>query len=277
MPEGGLELDRRNSRPYSKIGTTGMNNDQGLPRAMLAAERKAAHVARWLIAAIREGRYRFGDKLPPERTLAEMLNVSRTAVREALSSLQMMGLVEPRVGDGNYVVGTVDSTVDVDELLAALQESGALVEIWRIRRELETLIVKLAVDKATPEDHVALKHALLKIQRAAELGDVDEYLEANDQFHLSIAQAAKNPFLKRGLLPLMEITNYQLGREISPQYLRDHAEELFDKHQTLAEAIADKSWGTAVEAVLDHFAASEEVFLGRGKEVITGRRRTRNR
>ena len=71
--------------------------------------------------------------------------------------------------------------------------------------------------------------------------------------------------MKRGLLPLLEITNYQLGREISPQYLRDHAEELFKKHQTLAEAIAEKSWGTAVEAILDHFVASEEVFLGRGK------------
>lgn len=233
---------------------------------MLAAERKTAHVARWLIAVIREGRYRVGEKLPPERALAEMLSVSRTAVREALSSLQMMGLVEPRVGDGNYVVGTVNGAVDVDEALEALQESGGLVEVWRIRRELEALIVRLAVDKATPEDYAALKRALLKIQRAAEMGDVDEYLEANDQFHLSIAQAAKNPFLKRALLPLLEITNYQLDREISPQYLRDHADELFKKHQTLAQAIAEKSCGTAVEAILDHFVASEEVFLGRPGE-----------
>jgi len=230
---------------------------------MLAAQRKSAHVARWLIAAIREGRYGVGDRLPPERAIAETLNVSRTAVREALSSLQMMGLVEPRVGDGNYVVGTVDTAVDVDEVLAALEESGGLVEIWRIRRELEILIVRLAVDKATPEDHAALKRALLKIQRATEMGDVDEYLEANVQFHLSLAQAAKNPFLKRGLLPLLEITNYQLGREISPRYLRDHAEKLLDKHQILAEAVANKSWETAMEAILDHFVASEEVFLGR--------------
>ncbi|MCD6128778.1 FadR family transcriptional regulator [Candidatus Bipolaricaulota bacterium] len=248
-----------------------MNYEGELPRSMLAAQRKSAYVARWLIAAIREGRYKVGEKLPSERTLAEVLNVSRTAVREALSSLQMAGLVEPRVGDGNYVVGTVNGAVDVDEALEALEESGGLVEVWRIRRELEILIVRLAVGKAAPEDHASLKCALLKIQRAAEMGDVDEYLEANNQFHLSIAQAAKNPFLKRALFPLLEITDYQLGREISPQYLRDHAEELFKKHQTLAEAIAEKSLCTAVEAILDHFVASEEVFLGRGKEVITGR------
>ena len=232
---------------------------------MLAAQRKSAYVARWLIAAIREGRYKVGEKLPPERTLAEMLSVSRTAVREALSSLQMAGLVEPRVGDGNYVVGTVNGAVDVEAALEALEESGGLVEIWRIRRELETLIVKLAVDKAAPEDYASLKRALLKIQRAAEMGDVDEYLEANGQFHLSIAQAAKNPFLKRGLLPLLEITHYQLEQEISPRYLQDHAGELFKKHQTLAEAITNKSLGTAMNAILDHFVASEEVFLGRGK------------
>ena len=71
--------------------------------AIHAVEKKSAFVAKWVIAAVKEGRWKVGDRLPPERAIAEQLGVNRTAVREALSSLQMVELIEPRVGDGNYV------------------------------------------------------------------------------------------------------------------------------------------------------------------------------
>ena len=84
-----------------------MNEKEASPITIHAVEKKSAFVARWVVAAVRKGRWKVGDRLPPEREIAEQLGVSRTAVREALSSLQMVDLIEPRVGDGNYVNGSV--------------------------------------------------------------------------------------------------------------------------------------------------------------------------
>jgi len=246
---------------------TGMNYEGELPRSMLAAQRKSAYVARWLIAAIREGRYKVGEKLPSERTLAEVLNVSRTAVREALSSLQMAGLVEPRVGDGNYVVGTVNGAVDVDEALEALEESGGLVEVWRIRRELEVVIIKLAAQKWTEENRDVLEAALGDIKSAVELGDPDEYLEANNKFHLAIADMSRNLFLRRALLPLLEITKHQLANYVTAEYLSNNAPALVQKHREILEALGSRDLTVAARALEMHFAKTEEVFL-KGNEVV---------
>jgi DNA-binding FadR family transcriptional regulator len=224
--------------------------------------KKSVSVAEWLMAAIREGKYEVGDKLPSERALAEELGVSRTAVREALSSLQVAGLVEPRVGDGTYVVGTPPAEVRIDEVVSALEASGTLFEVWRVRRNLEVVLAKLAVEAATETDLAAIEESLTGIRKAVEAGDPDEYLEANNEFHLAIADAGKNPFLRRALLPLLEITKHQLAKEVTVEYISAHAADLVRKHQDIVNALKEYNSNAVVEFVQTHFAASEEVFLG---------------
>lgn len=223
--------------------------------------KKSTSVAEWLIAAIREGKYGVGDKLPSERTLAEKLGVSRTAVREALSSLQVAGLVEPRVGDGTYVVGAPPAEVRIDEVFSALEASGTLYEVWRIRRDLEIILAKLAVEAATEADLAAVEEALGSVTEAVEAGDPDEYLEANNEFHLAIADAGKNPFLRRALLPLLEITKHQLAKEATAEYVSAHAADLAQKHREILKALKARDAAATVEVLKSHFVKSEEVFL----------------
>jgi GntR family transcriptional repressor for pyruvate dehydrogenase complex len=223
--------------------------------------KKSVSVAEWLIAAIREGKYEVGDKLSSERALAEELGVSRTVVREALSSLQVAGLIEPRVGDGTYVVSTPPAEVRIDEVVSALEASGTLFEVWRIRRDLETVLTKLAVEAATEADLAAIEEALTGIRKAVEAGDPDGYLEANNEFHLAIADAGKNPFLGRALLPLLEITKHQLAKEVTADYISAHAADLLQKHRDILTALKARDATTTVEVLKAHFGKSEEVFL----------------
>lgn len=225
------------------------------------SSKKSAHVLEWLVAAIKEERYKVGDRLPPERAIAERLNVSRTAVREALSSLQALGLIEPKVGDGNYVVGSIEEEIDADDALNALWESESLGEIWRIRRDLEIVLAKLAVEKATAGDLANIKGCLQKIREAVDKTDPDEYLTANIDFHLAVAEAGKNPFLKRALLPLLEITAHQLAKEATAEYISAHATDLKQKHRDIFNAVKRKDCAATAKATQTHFAASEEVFL----------------
>lgn len=250
-----------NEKGWCYTGHTGMKTNVSLPGNLPVQEKKSAYVAKWLISAVKKGTWKVGDRLPPERTIAERLNVSRTAVREALSSLQIVGLVEPRVGDGNYIVALIEEEIAIDEAVAALQESESLVEVWEARKILEVVLAKLAVKKATEEDIRNIEECLLKIKKAADKRDQDEYLTANNDFHLAIAEAGKNSFLKKAFVPLLQITTHQLVKEATGEYIAAHAVDLVRKHQDIVNAIKEHDNDTIVELMQAHFAASEEVFL----------------
>ena len=240
-----------------------MKEKETSPFAIHAVEKKSAFVAKWVVAAVKEGRWKVGDRLPPERAIAEKLDVSRTAVREALSSLQIVGLVEPRVGDGNYIVALIEEEIAVDEAVAALQESESLVEVWEARKILEVVLAKLAAKKATEEDIASIEECLSKIKEAADKCDQDEYLAANNDFHVAIAAAGKNTFVKKALIPLLEITTHQLVREATGKYIAAHADDLVHKHQDIVNAMKGHDSDAIVELMRAHFAASEEVVLRR--------------
>lgn len=231
------------------------------PITIHAVEKKSSLVAKWIISAIEDGKWKVGDRLPPERTIAEQLGVSRTAVREALSSLQMVGLIEPRVGDGNYVNGSIGSDSDVDDALNAIEESKSLVEVWTIRKMIEIIIARLALRKAKEGDIYELERCLAAIEQAVNDVDPDAYLSTNSDFHRALAQAANNPFLRRAVLPLIEITEHQLVREITKDTVRAHREHLVDVHRRILDAIIIRDEKNIVEIMANHFKSSEIAFL----------------
>ena len=238
-----------------------MKTNVSLPANLPAREKKSAYVVKWLILAVKKGEWEVGDRLPPERAIAERLNVSRTAVREALSSLQIVGLVESRVGDGNYLVGSIEAEADIDDALEAITESETLVEIWLIRKKLEIIIAQLALRKAERSDIRELERCLAAIEQAVNDVDPDAYLSTNSDFHRAIAGAAKNPFLRRSVLPLIEITEHQLAGEVTKATVRDHRMHLVEIHRRIVDAIANHDEKHIADIISNHFRSSEEVFL----------------
>jgi len=238
-----------------------MKTNVSLPRNLPVQEKKSAYVAKWLISAVKKGEWKVGDRLPPERTIAERLNVSRTAVREALSSLQIVGLVESRVGDGNYLVGSIEAEADIDDALEAIKENESLVEIWLIRKKLEIIIAHLALRKAEESDILELERCLTAIEQAVNDVDPYAYLSTNSDFHRALAGAAKNPFLRRSVLPLIEITEHQLAREVTKATVRAHRVHLVGIHKRILDAIVNHDEKHIAGIISDHFRSSEAVFL----------------
>lgn len=231
------------------------------PYAIPTVEKKSAVVAKWVIAAVKEGRWKVGDRLPPERAIAEQLGVSRTAVREALSSLQMVDLIKPRVGDGNYVSGSIESESDIDEALEAIAESESLVEVWIIRKKLEVIIARMAIDKADDSDISKLRCSFAAMEQAVNAVDPDAYLGTNSDFHRALANAANNPFLRRSLLPLIEITEHQLAREVTRETVLAHRDNLINMHRGILAAIVNHDHEHIEQIMSQHFKSSEDVFL----------------
>src|SRR5206468_8120079 len=117
---------------------------------------------------IAEGRFKSGDRLPPERELAEKFVVSRTSVREALRALESLGLIDIRPGEGTFVREvSIDALVGPLALLMTTQRE-AIGELFEARRVLEPALAALAASRGTP-DEVQEREAILDDQ-AREIG-----------------------------------------------------------------------------------------------------------
>jgi len=153
----------------------------------------STQVARRLVEFILSGQVEPGTRMPSERALAEAFGVGRSAMREALKALSLIGLVEVKQGDGTYL-RKADSA-----LLPELIEWGLLLgeqrtlDLVEARQEIEVVIAGLAARRRTDADIAELAAILTKMELAASL---TAFVEADVQFHLRLAMAAGNSALR---------------------------------------------------------------------------------
>jgi len=147
---------------------------------------RAARIATQLVELIDLQRLNPGDRLPPERQLADLLEVSRPSLREALHILQAQGLVQIKHGQGTFV----QEPIVAQELRASMMATTHdLNELFDAREVLEVPASKWAADKATKEDIRLLRATLNQIETVTATTPIDfDQLQLLDaKFHLTIA------------------------------------------------------------------------------------------
>jgi len=150
-------------------------------------------IAARMLEQIQSGVLRPGDRLPPERTLAEEYGVSRTAIREALRSLEMMGCVESHVGEGTFIKAPSLSNI-VDPFSMIIAQNGRMgSELIEARLILETEIAALAARRRTEGQLAALERAVREM--AEDIAGGGMGIEADEGFHGILAAAAGNEAL----------------------------------------------------------------------------------
>ena len=132
--------------------------------AIKPAIKLSDQVASALEAEIREGRIQAGDKLPTEAALAQQFEVSRTVVREAISRLKSLGLVDSRQGSGVYVKAPGIEPLHFELPHAASRE--AVMQIVEVRRALESEVAELAAQRRSEADVQAIREAMQRISDA---------------------------------------------------------------------------------------------------------------
>jgi GntR family transcriptional repressor for pyruvate dehydrogenase complex len=221
-------------------------------------KKKSSAVAEKIMDCIRSGIIKQGDRLPPERTIAEELGVSRPPVREALSALQIMGVVTIATGDGTYVKRKPQNNLPNLRTVAMLEESESPFEVLRARRAIEMTIIQIAASEAGKEDLAALNSNLREMKHAADSKDFAAYFHANRNFHLSIARAAHNSVLVRIMEFLFEVENQPLWREVCQKHFSkyEHIKLFFSQHQKMIESIAAGDKARARRLAYNHFSRS---------------------
>ncbi|RIM89459.1 FadR/GntR family transcriptional regulator, partial [Staphylococcus shinii] len=157
-------------------------------------------VADIILEQIKAGDYQVGDKLPSIQKLGKQYGVSVASVREALNALRTIGIIEMKQGYGTFIKQTEPTFFELGDKFTSLSQIKELLELREI---VESATVEKAALYRTEEDLVQLKQALVEMGKAVTDGTSGE--EADLEFHLSIAKAAKNTLLVELLNNISEL------------------------------------------------------------------------
>jgi len=215
-------------------------------------EEVAARIRR-LIA---DGRLKPGDKLPPERELAVALGVSRTSVRDAIRTLQMTGLLEPRQGEGTVVRELSTEALVAPIASALLTRKDLLADLIAVRKMIEPAMSREAARHATP-DEIRQMESILSRQ-AARLDAGGLAIDEDSAFHDMIARASRNQVVLKVIDVLMDLLRE--GRERSLQ-IRGRPQRSLRGHRQILEAIRRRDGDAASRAMLSHLEQIEEMLL----------------
>ncbi len=158
------------------------------------------------------------EKIPSENELASMFQVSRTTVRQALSKLVTLGLIETKAGEGNYVK-EINLDTCMSEMVAYIQSmEDSMEEMLEVRLVLEVETVGIACRKATYEDIIHLRKSLARMQELKD--DCDRYVREDLYFHMLITKIVGNsmltqmPYLVRDVIrKSMSTLTMEIGTE----------------------------------------------------------------
>jgi GntR family transcriptional repressor for pyruvate dehydrogenase complex len=244
-----LQQDRRHAAAHDgSAGAAVENRFAVISRSTLPEE-----IANRLLKLIQEQELRPGDKLPAERNLARMMDVSRPVVREALRALALMRVVDIRRGNGTYI-----TSLEPTQLISHLdfvfsKDSVALVQLLEARRVVETGNVRLAALRITEGEIAELEDLVFSL--ASCIDDPDRFSELDIALHDALCAAANN-FL---LLQYMNIAS-TLGRVSRERTggLREVREAALRDHRRLLEALRAHDPEAAERAMRDHLDHVEE-------------------
>lgn len=202
----------------------------------------------YLTAQIKSGALSVGSRLPAEREISETLSIGRNSTREALRTLENMGLVESRRGSGNYLVCKFGNTISNIVNMMMLLHHISMDEICEFRRQMEKAVGSLLISfrEVSAEDMNELKHLLQDpITPASEA-------QQDDAFHYKLIHMTENQFL----IDIMESIHDIYSRCISDvlQHAdQDLKQQLADCHRDMTAAIETENLSALNDAIDRHY------------------------
>lgn len=205
-------------------------------------------IARRLIDSIVTGRFRFGERLPPERELARLMNVGRPTLREAMRVLSVLGLVDVRHGDGTYVVDNHADFISRAFSWTVLLDSRSIDELIETRIAVESALAELAAQRADADEINELRRALATMRN----GDADtkRVSKADLDFHLLIAQAGRNLTLSRTLFAIQSLLKQWIDSAL--RVAQNGRANIYEQHRAIFEAIEARDPQAASAAMRAH-------------------------
>lgn len=203
-----------------------------------------------ILSCVRLGQFVEGERIPSERELTTMLQVSRTALREAIKRLQSMGILTVRHGDGTYLESCArQNELLFREKLKTLFELGevGIQDFVHARLMLENNAVRLAVERADEEDFDRLE--VINKKALENISKPNVFAQCDINFHQTLCEISRNPVLIRFTLSIMDLLTEQIHRSI---FNHCNLAQPFRHHQQIIDALRTRNTRLALKSVENH-------------------------
>jgi GntR family transcriptional regulator, transcriptional repressor for pyruvate dehydrogenase complex len=214
-------------------------------------ERVADKVANQLKKAISDGLLKVGDRLPPERELAEKMGVSRPSVREALQKLEVLGMVQTVHGGGTVVRNITEKEVQTPIEAVIGLNKHKVVELTEVRACLETWAARRAALERTEDELELMRKLLETMERGLESGQIQA--ETDVKFHTAIAAASHNTIFLHLMQSIYQLIAYSIRIYREEVFLtKEDQQTIFGHHLSVFKAIKDRDPAAASTAMGEH-------------------------
>ncbi|MFT9493792.1 FadR/GntR family transcriptional regulator [Anaerosolibacter sp.] len=209
------------------------------------------HVIEQIQVMVMDGTLKKGDKLPAERELAETLGVSRTSIREALRVLEIIGTIESRQGEGNFITASMEKSLFEPLSVMFKIHQGTSLDILELRIIIENEAARIAAERIEQEDMDVLNEL---IQALAEAKDENESTIIDKEIHYKIAEITGN-YLILSVLNAISTLMESFIKEARVRIINWRKERnlLLQQHQEICASIIAKDPDRAYRAMQAHF------------------------
>lgn len=248
--------DQPSTAPASSPSPATTLDDISAALGTRASTTPVSEVAERLLAYFTSGQIAAGTRLPSERQLSASLGVGRSAVREALAALEILGIVVVRPGSGTYLRDSAS------ELLPRTLSWGMMLgaprtrELVELRGGLEVQAARLAAEHISDEAIGQLGQHLDAMR--AGRGNLATFVEADARFHGEIAQSAGNQVLQELLQSIRSLLRIWADRALEAD---DDAATAVDEHAAVFTAIRDRDPDAAAAAMAAHMKTAAARLL----------------
>lgn len=202
-------------------------------------------ILRQIQERIIQGELTPGDKLPPERQMAESLGCSRPALKQALSILEALEILECRQGDGNYIL-PFQNKIFNPIILNFYAKKGSVEDILEVRYILEVQVVKLLALKATADDLKPLEEYLEHMKDVKPgCQSIQERVALNNAFHSTLFHLNRNPIMSAFYDSIIELVGLQI--------MNTDGTNFYSTHKDILDSIKSRDPERAAKTMIKHF------------------------
>ncbi len=219
--------------------------------------------------AILTGELNPGDKLPSETELARQFGVGRPAIREALRSLEIAGLISIRQGrEGGSVVQSGDLTTMKDHFSDMLRLGKvSLSHLTEFRSFMETLMFDIMPDKITPQHIEDLRASVARTREFFNLEREEERINENFNFHTLLAAITENPLIILNVSTIIDLMGYFL---IAIKPTRQISQNTIDAHERIVDLLQRGDFEACKEVNRKHIADVAARLIGKCSQLSLG-------
>lgn len=216
-------------------------------------------VISYIKGEILKGDLKQGEKLPPERELAEQLGVGRNSVREALRTLSLMGFISSTQGAGNFVSCDTEKNLAESTQMMMLLGATDYRQVSELRQGLESQTVLLAAERVSPAQLSELEDIVWQLR---DENDLEKSAALDKRLHYLIGEAAGNQLIMVILRAMSETVDSFISHMREKMMLDEgYRKRLQDTHQGIVLALQDRNGVEAARMMREHFHVVDSAMV----------------